>query len=807
MFLKDHRALGWFLLGWLIFQLVRLGMHSVAWSHAPGQGLEALMWVEALVGALLILALVQHEPTTEGDAFWRTRPLTASKLLFVKSTMVLLYGIVIPSLLHGVFLWLAGFRGDYFLLGLCEWLPYQSVWVVAAFALAAVASRPAGYLFVAGIALFLVLLGWLVGNFLRAEFGLHETRYVATIPREWLFLLTILVFGIAVILSQYLSGSKRKLRWLLFSAGAILFAVSLLPLPDTQWARNLARVSESDTNPPEVVICPFPRANVGTDVYRFVRTVGDTSLEVWPRGGRVRFDEGGVLETQQPLHLLLEKKPAQLEWQQALGLISAPNLATFSVSSLYLLNVDEDVKQRHVGKVGTLETELVSVDFETKVLARLPLRKGARKRNGPLVCEVRSCDFRKSELSIMVVTHQPDRDWVFNWPGIGPVDGIRYVLIHKPTNSWISNHSGGYTRFKPHPSILTYHHRLGFDLEKHFSPVMRHYCRSEVFNLDEWEIACVYKTARSATRFPFRQPHFQVLRTLPNTVDELEERLEKIVVDRKASKEVREAVLWHVWACWNHEFENLNRSKEERIQQLFLDKVREIDPPLEMTLKVTQRLALDHPFDRTPFKIMRRFLSSKVTEKDRDLVLGYHDVRCDLMEIIDQRGWQDAAFPLMLRRSRGEIVPFSWADIAMKRASDYPELFAPIYHRFYNNYLDILSDDEVFDRLHNLSGFPLKALIDDILRRAITEPGHHFTEALCRALAVGHDQALSYSLITLSDIKLHSGDKEEILSVLGSVSNCPPSDERALEWLQRNHESAVFNDEAGMYETKEGGDE
>jgi hypothetical protein len=185
-----------------------------------------------------------------------------------------------------------------------------------------------------------------------------------------------------------------------------------------------------------------------------------------------------------------------------------------------------------------------------------------------------------------------------------------------------------------------------------------------------------------------------------------------------------------------------------------------------------------------------------VTEEHQDLILDHLESTPHLLSVVRARGWEDAAVPRMTEIARGmSRVPGSWIDFfiqeevqdsrAILGMSDYTRGF----------------DDEYFEPLRKISGFPIEELVDRVLLASINRGHHEPPEGLRSALALGRPNALDYARLYLKWARLnqwldHAGP---LLERLAEVSSCPSTAEEASAWLEQHARTATFDETTGLY--------
>ena len=172
--------------------------------------------------AELIAHIVLKDPVTDSRAFWMTQAVSGSRMLAVKTTVIIIFVLGLPLTGEMFVLVLNGIPFDYILSALPELILMQMIFIASLTLVAALNSRRKTFsviqLLLMGVVLFIT---WVQGYLTHLEpsldNSLNASRLVmASVP--------VILFSTAAVVCQYLTR-RRVLTFFIGAAGLILMAL------------------------------------------------------------------------------------------------------------------------------------------------------------------------------------------------------------------------------------------------------------------------------------------------------------------------------------------------------------------------------------------------------------------------------------------------------------------------------------------------------------------------------------------------------------------------------------------------------
>ncbi len=820
LILKDHRVLRWSLLGWLLLQGLYYGLCYVDWHVSATKevalaGRFLLLFI-IVYGAVFFASHIQKEPLVEGDDFWRTRPLRPGKLFLGKALFVLCYGFVVPGLLQLVFLLMVGFR-EHLIAGFVEWLWFQCQWLIPACGLAVLTStmtRLINLVMLIGLGL---LMAFLVAAPLRQQFPWLQTTLIDFPGRPTALALLAVATGLIAIFIQYFHGKRRTALRLLFAGFCLAVCLCWFPLHGREVSRPTPFLQSSEELEKRLAADPIEISPLGRlaesedsrstdrywDVRRNVRIPAGVHLAVEPTQSEFDFSDRRVRSVaQHSVHVGTGMSDIEIS-----RLVDAPPAAWPASpnrsGSMSLIRIPYQTAHEIGDERGTFNGKFVAYLQEPTVIMRLPLIEGSRIQEGPISAEVVSVKRLPDRLLIEITENWPRNLWFPKRPEVDLRERAQAVLHHRPTGALVKSQFRSGRRGGINPSL----HRSQTKREfRHQASgwILGPLLASKEFNAAEWEL--VYGGNRVVASKPIRVsvPNFRLNRNVPATEAEVLEQVEQLRVPPNLTDELTEALLWDLWSLWHYnagEWKKFQGPYEDRFRQ----KLRQIAPSPEVSIRVA-RAMLNYPLDLTGRRIMKEFLSETVGPDDKALIISQNSPSFSLLKIIKEQGWETEALADMIEKTRRAQCPSDWAQYFLAIAPRHREVYDALFDYHYRTMV-FVDRNAAFTKLRALPGFPIEELVDTALKMEIGDRSRRVIKLIECALELGRPMALGYARILLLNEAVPYNLRTWVLEKLITVSDCPPAEAKALEWLQRNHESAVFNEEAGLYETTEASEE
>ena len=177
-------------------------------------------------------------------------------------------------------------------------------------------------------------------------------------------------------------------------------------------------------------------------------------------------------------------------------------------------------------------------------------------------------------------------------------------------------------------------------------------------NLDpaEWRLIGVSQNLIASKRVPFEIPGFQMKRSVPKTMEALQERLDAVRIEEASSVD---AYLWDVFRCWSHDLLTTGHPEvklcyawiREKLDVLGLEDVPDL-------VRVGQRLS--RRYWSGAASSVRESIDRLAGPEHKALILATHDVNFNLLKIIRRFGWEEEVLAFMLEKSKYRKPSPSW---------------------------------------------------------------------------------------------------------------------------------------------------
>lgn len=241
--IRDRRAL-------VIWSLLFVGQVVIGFVAHQDDGADSqwvlrlqlsnvgLIWLQIIMGYILVARLVQADALIGTNMFWLTRPISAARLLAAKLAGALLIFGVLPVLLLLPWWLYCAFGWRDLLWTAVETFSWQLLVIAPAFLVASL-TDDLGRVLLWTLLLVIGLLSWIV--LLQASFVSVLGRAVGQIgtplmfTRLWLSAMVLVTGGILIGAHQYLT--RRFAR----SVGLVVLCLGLLALVGQAWPWNLTR--------------------------------------------------------------------------------------------------------------------------------------------------------------------------------------------------------------------------------------------------------------------------------------------------------------------------------------------------------------------------------------------------------------------------------------------------------------------------------------------------------------------------------------------------------------------------------------
>ncbi len=227
---KDLRRATWVIVMWavtgsylLVYRKFAVVQHSV-WDNL---GIVSLFIHGALILAL-IAAIVQEDRLTEGNEFWRTRPISGGRLLVAKLALLLALLVVLPNAVVLGQAWLTG--SAFAVADLRYVLPVMSVIVLSCAAMAA-CTKDLGRYFLGGV--FCIMSVAMLGPWMVASFGVEPLSKAEQLHVETSKFFAI--FGLCGVAAVIMLANQYFTRRTAVSIGIAVAAVVGVVLIQAFW--------------------------------------------------------------------------------------------------------------------------------------------------------------------------------------------------------------------------------------------------------------------------------------------------------------------------------------------------------------------------------------------------------------------------------------------------------------------------------------------------------------------------------------------------------------------------------------------
>ena len=261
---KDIVRDRWALLLWALLFVgqVVIGLVAGNYEGADGewvtrlqQGSGGLLWLQIVMGYILVARLVQADALVGTNGFWPTRPISAARLLAAKALGVLLIFGVLPVLLLLPW-WLScalGWREIFWTA--VETLSWQLLMIGPAFLVASL-TDDLGRVLLWTLLLLIGLLSWFL--LLHATFGAALDKPAGSIgpavmfTRVWLSCALLVLGGVLIAVYQYLTRRfVRSVVGVIVCLGLIALVGQVCPW---NWAAQIGQLPEPPLTPPAGLI-------------------------------------------------------------------------------------------------------------------------------------------------------------------------------------------------------------------------------------------------------------------------------------------------------------------------------------------------------------------------------------------------------------------------------------------------------------------------------------------------------------------------------------------------------------------------
>ncbi len=424
---KDARYLRYelaiYLLLVLLQEAVVLSGVDARFTGAGVAGLTFGFWMliacQSVLAIVFAVQLVQSDTAIGTTAFWRTRPISTSRLLAAKFALAFAGLLVAPFIFDVLTSLVLGMSTSAAAAGAWSSLFGRAVILVSALALAAVTVEFGRFAISAiAVTVGLVLTQWTMIFFAPQAFALRSDEFSSTLQasRSEVLCLSFIAWGFAVVLHQYLTF--QRVRSLILVPVAVVASVATMNLWHVDFRdRPLPLVDRSRVDPERVELWVNPGSVTWQDVSLVQRSTSSTALRIWgqismsgapanlffePQKAHVTLSFPGrrdVVWGPHDIRAIGRRFPSRhsddfdtamltaigpfawtnLDWTQGPGLAAA------------LIDVPESVARQVQGSHGTYSAEVTfnAIGFETAGV--MALRSGAsylRSPRGAMILKV-----------------------------------------------------------------------------------------------------------------------------------------------------------------------------------------------------------------------------------------------------------------------------------------------------------------------------------------------------------------------------------------------------------------------------------
>ncbi len=388
-----------------------------------------LTFLQGLMIIVLIPLIVQDDAVVGSTAFWLTRPIARKELLAAKTGFVLIVLVALPLLAEVFVLAVNGVTAQHILLAVPEIIIEKTAFLISFFVLAVLTPKLSRYALV-GVIVFAVfmlfgVITWVVATFVPAlaKILYDYDRYDnASLTQSFEVVQNVyyIVVGLILIAHQYLTRrTVRTIAWavaayLVISVAGRFWSIDFLEV--TSNAQRQASISDNirmkidigrtliddqmhyqPDKPRRKLLNVYTYAG-GLPEHQFAKLSNLKEITVaYPDGGTL---SSGYVSTRTADSVSHEKFMGPL--QAALGDVRIVNPFEGEYSLTEILSLETGTMAAYKAKVGTYTAAAEFEVFEYKVVADLPLIRGARQAFGSQQVVIYDVLERSHGLSVIV---------------------------------------------------------------------------------------------------------------------------------------------------------------------------------------------------------------------------------------------------------------------------------------------------------------------------------------------------------------------------------------------------------------------
>lgn len=203
------------------------------WMEIVGAVSAIVVWSQVVVGGILAGVIVLEDPAAGTTMFWRTRPISAGRLLIAKLAGVTTLILLTPVLVLAPMWLVSGFSEVEMLEAAWDWVKWQALASWLAVVVAAVSGNLRQFLF--GAIALGALIGFALMPSLPFSIWLHRGSSLVRESREIAIVVLCLIGGVVVLAKAYRAGNMRDARAAL-QLTAIFLVITRLWWPWTIFA-------------------------------------------------------------------------------------------------------------------------------------------------------------------------------------------------------------------------------------------------------------------------------------------------------------------------------------------------------------------------------------------------------------------------------------------------------------------------------------------------------------------------------------------------------------------------------------------
>ncbi|MDD2238002.1 MAG: hypothetical protein PHG65_12420, partial [Kiritimatiellae bacterium] len=412
LFKKDVRHLRGILLVWVLLiasQAILVGSGITASADDMAtmvtfQVLSAVLPVLKIIAAIVLIPLLIHgEPLTGTTAFWLSRPLSRKTILAAKGLFIGLLLILFPLLVEvGIFAG-NGVLVCHILLAIPEILIGDTALILQVMVLA-VLTRNFARFAIAGVVIYIAIMMLSVAVYIsRLYFGGMDSMLFASEPglvasRGLVAHLLVLLFGLAVVLNQYLTRKTGRSIILAVVGFALQFACSQL------WGINFF-AEEKAAPDASIVRCEELELSLdqshrsSSDEFQMRRTESprkEFSMRIEAEGlgdeyvvrptetiARLDYADGVVLTSTNRINNRFGLRDQDMRALAALFAgYEVLNRSSYVWQSTKIISVSTEQYFKYGRMEGTLSLDVEAEISGYRVAAEIPLQEGARYSSG-----------------------------------------------------------------------------------------------------------------------------------------------------------------------------------------------------------------------------------------------------------------------------------------------------------------------------------------------------------------------------------------------------------------------------------------